>query len=73
LGIVKTSDIIASSPNGWEDAVRTAVERASRTLVGLQEVEVTRLSAKIENGTIAEYRANLTISFILDEQIPMHE
>ncbi len=73
MGIVKTSDIIASSPNGWEDAVRAAVERADRTLVGLQEVEVTRLSAKIENGKIIEYRADLTISFILDERYPMHE
>lgn len=73
MGIVKTSDVIASSPNGWEDAVREAVERANRTLAGLQEVEVTRLSAKVENGTITEYRANITISFILDEPLPMHE
>ena len=73
MGIVKTSDIIASSPNGWEDAVRAAVERANRTLAGLREVEVTRLSAKVENGKIIESRANLTISFILDEQYPMHE
>ena len=73
MGIVKTSDVVASSPTGWEDAVRRAVERANKTLVGLQEVEITRLSAKVENGEISEYRADITISFILDEDYPMHE
>ena len=70
---VKTSDVVASSPDGWEDAVRGAVERANKTLVGLQEVEVTRLTAKVEDGNISEYRAHLTSHFILDSDYPMHE
>ena len=70
---VKTSEVIASSPEGWEDAVRKAVERANKTLAGLQEVEITRLTAKIENGRISEYRAHMKIAFILDSDYPMHE
>ncbi|RJP75163.1 MAG: dodecin domain-containing protein [Candidatus Abyssobacteria bacterium SURF_17] len=73
MAIVKTSDIVGSSPKGWEDAVRAAVERASRTLIGLQEVEVTRLNAKIEGGNIVEYRAHVKIHFLLDEELPLHE
>ena len=69
----KTSEIIASSPHGWEDAVRKAVERANKTLVGLQEVEITRLTAKVEGGAIAEYRAHVKIHFLLDSDYPMHE
>jgi flavin-binding protein dodecin len=69
----KISDVIASSPHGWEDAVRKAVERATKTLVGLQEVEVSRLTAKVENGRISEYRVHLRIHFILDSDYPMHE
>ena len=70
---VKTSDVIASSPKGWEDAVRRAVERANKTLAGLQEVEITRLSAKVENGKITEYRAEMKIAFVLDSEFPIHE
>ena len=70
---VKTSDVISSSPHGWEDAVSKAAERANRTLVGLQEVEVTRLTAKVEDGKISEYRAHLRIHFILDTDYPIHE
>ena len=70
---IKTSDVIASSPDGWEDAVRKAVERANRTLVGLQEVEVTRLTAKVESGAITEYRAHVKIHFLLDSDYTMHE
>lgn len=69
----KTTDVIASSPKGWEDAVRKAVKRANKTLVGLQEVEITRLTAKVENGKIVEYRAHMKISFMLDEDYPIHE
>jgi len=70
---VKTSDVIASSPDGWEDAVRRAVERANQTIAGLQEIEITRLSAKIENGKISEYRAEMKIAFVLDSDYPVHE
>ncbi|UCD58394.1 MAG: dodecin domain-containing protein [Candidatus Hydrogenedentota bacterium] len=70
---VKTSDVVASSPNGWEDAVRQAVERANKTLVGLRGVEVTRLKAKVENGKIGEFRAHMKISFLLASDYPIHE
>jgi flavin-binding protein dodecin len=70
---VKTSEVIASSPDGWEDAVRAAVERANKTLAGLQAVEVIRLTAKVEGGTITEYRAHVKIHFILDSDYPIHE
>ena len=73
MAIVKTSEVVGSSPNGWEDAVREALERASRTLAGLQEVEVTRLNARIENGRIVEFRAHVKIHFLLDEELPLHE
>jgi flavin-binding protein dodecin len=73
LGTAKTSDLVASSPRGWEDAIRVGVARASQTLAGLKEVEVTQLTAKIEHGMITEYRAHLTISFILDSDYPLHE
>ena len=70
---IKTSDVIASSPEGWEDAVREAVERANRTISGLREVEITRLTAKVENGKISEYRAEMKIAFLLDPKYPVHE
>ena len=70
---IKTSDVVASSPDGWEDAVGKAVERASKTLVGLREVEVIRLTAKVEDGAVTEYRAHLKIHFILDSDYPIHE
>jgi flavin-binding protein dodecin len=70
---VKTSEVIASSSASWEDAVRQAVERANKTLVGLKEVEITRLAATVKDGRVAEYRAELKIHFILDSEYPMHE
>ncbi len=70
---IKTSNVIASSPDGWEDAVRGAVERANKTISGLREIEITRLTAKVENGKISEYRAEMKIAFLLDSDYPVHE
>ncbi len=73
MPIIKTSDVIASSSDGWEDAVRGAVERANKTISGLREIEITRLTAKVENGKISEYRAEMKIEFLLDPDYPVHE
>ena len=70
---IKTSEVIASSPKGWEDAVSCAVERADRTIAGIRDVEITRLSAKVVDGKITEYRAEMKIAFVLDSDFPMHE
>lgn len=53
--------------------MRLAVERAGKTLAGLREVEITRLTAKVEGGKITEYRAEMKIAFVLDSDFPVHE
>jgi dodecin len=64
--VYKVVEIIGSSPKGWEDAARNAIETASKTLRDLRVAEIGKLDVKIEDGKIVAYRARVTLSFKYD-------
>jgi flavin-binding protein dodecin len=64
--VVKVIEVLAQSAKSWEDAAKTAVEEASRTLRHVRSVYIQDFEAKVENGKITEYRINAKISFDLE-------
>lgn len=67
MSVARVSKITAASTTGFDDAVRSGLERASRTLHGITGLHVLELKAKVEQGRIAEYRVSMEVTFILDE------
>ena len=67
MSVVKFLELSAQSAQGYEDAVRQAVERAGRTLRNIQSVWVKEFEAVVENGHVTQFRVNVKISFLLDE------
>lgn len=61
--VYKIIDLVGSSPVSWEDAAKTAVERAGKTLRDLRVAEVEKLDMKVDNGTVVAYRARVKLSF----------
>jgi flavin-binding protein dodecin len=59
----KIIELVGSSPNSWEEAVKNAVTMAATTLQNLRICEVEKLDTKLENGEIVAYRARVKISF----------
>lgn len=66
MAVARITEIIGSSPKSWDDAVSNALKRANKTLRGLTGLEVTKMNASINKGKIAEYRAHIKITFILE-------
>jgi dodecin len=64
--VYRVTEVIGVSSESWEAAARNAVETAARTVRDLRVAEVTRSDVTIENGTIANYRVRLGISFKYD-------
>jgi flavin-binding protein dodecin len=62
-GVYRVTDIIGTSTVSWEDAARSAVETASKSLRDLRIAEVTKLDMKVENGKVVAYRARVSLSF----------
>jgi flavin-binding protein dodecin len=61
--VYKVIELIGTSPDSWEKAATTAVERASHTLHDLRVAEVAELDLVIESGKVTAYRAKLKVSF----------
>jgi flavin-binding protein dodecin len=67
MSIARVSKITAASPNGFDDAVRSGLERASRTLRGITGLHVLEQKAAVNNGRVSEYRVTMEVTFILDD------
>jgi dodecin len=66
--IYRVTEIVGSSAEGIDAAVRKAVERAAETLHGLEWFEVTEIRGRISDEHIAEYQVALKVGFKLDEK-----
>ena len=62
-GVYRVTELIGTSTVSWEEAARSAVETASKTLRDLRVAEIVKLDLKVENGTIVAYRARVALSF----------
>ncbi len=60
--VYKIIELVGTSETSWEDAAKTALETASKTLRDLRVAEVSELDVKIEGGKVT-YRAKLKLSF----------
>jgi len=65
MGVVKVIELVGTSRQNWTDAVDNAVVEASKTIDDILGVEVTNFTANIDNGRIAEYKADVKIAFQL--------
>ena len=61
------SEVVGTSTTGIDDAITTAVARASTTVRGLDWFEVTEIRGHLEGGEIAHYQVGLKIGFRLEE------
>ena len=59
----KIIELVGTSEKSWEDAARTAVETAGKSLEELRIAEVTRLDVTVENGKVKTFRTRLNVSF----------
>jgi len=68
MSIASVSEIIASSPNSFEDAIERGMARATKTLHNVQGgwVESQKVVCN-DQGAIAEYRVVLKVTFVLDD------
>jgi flavin-binding protein dodecin len=61
--VYRVTEVIGVSTDSWEDAARSAVETAAKTVRDLRVAEVIREDVTIENGALVNFRVRLGISF----------
>jgi flavin-binding protein dodecin len=65
MSVARVTEIIASSPKSFEDAIEDGVKRATKTLENVTSVWVKDQSLDIKKNKIAAYKVNLKVTFIL--------
>jgi dodecin len=65
--IYSISEIVGSSPDSIDDAIRSAVGRASKTLHNLDWFEVTAMRGRIDDDGHCHFQVTLKVGFRLDE------
>ncbi|AEM83480.1 dodecin [Streptomyces violaceusniger] len=63
----RVTEIVGSSTESVDDAIRTAISRASKTLRNLDWFEVGQVRGHIEDGRIAHYQVGLKVGFRLED------
>ena len=59
----KIIELVGTSDVSWEEAAKTAINTAGKSLRDLRVAEVTRNDVTIENGKITSFRTRLNVSF----------
>lgn len=67
MSVARVTEVIASSPNGVEGAVREGVRRASKTLDNIQGVWVSDIKCLVEGGEVKDWRCTLKTTFVLND------
>jgi dodecin len=67
MSIARVTELSATSETGFEDAINTAIARATKTLRGVEGAWVKDMNVLIEDGNITGYKVNVEVTFVLEE------
>ncbi|WP_312161771.1 dodecin [Phenylobacterium sp.] len=64
--VYKVLELAGSSSVGVEDAIQTAISKASATVRNIRWFEVIQVRGHVEDGKVAHYQALLKVGFTLE-------
>lgn len=65
MSVAKVSEIIASSPKSFEDAVAIGIARANKTLKNVRGAWVAEQKVDVDKGKVTAYRVTMRVTFVL--------
>jgi flavin-binding protein dodecin len=63
----RVSEIVGTSSDGVEDAVKNGIERAAKTIRHLDWFEVTEIRGHIVGGEVMHFQVGMKIGFRLED------
>jgi dodecin len=63
----RVTEIVGSSPESLQQAIRNGVARAGQTLRNVEWFEVTEIRGQVEDGAVAHFQVGLKVGFRLDD------
>jgi flavin-binding protein dodecin len=63
----RVTEIVGTSPDGIDQAVRNGIERASQTLRHIDWFEVTQVRGQAKDGVVEHFQVGLKVGFRLED------
>ncbi len=64
----RVTEIVGTSPDGVDHAIRNAVERAGKTLRHLDWFEVTQIRGQVKDGAVEHFQVGMKVGFRLEDE-----
>ena len=64
--VYKTIELTGSSPKGIDEAIASAIGKASKTVHNLRWFQVIDTRGEIEGGKVAHWQVTMKVGFTLD-------
>ncbi len=64
----RVTEIVGTSTDGVDQAVRNGVERAAKTLRHLDWFEVTEIRGHVKDGTVEHVQVGMKVGFRLEDE-----
>jgi flavin-binding protein dodecin len=65
--VYRVTEIVGSSTESVDRAIRNGIERADKTLRNLDWFEVSQIRGHLEGGAIAHYQVTMKVGFRLED------
>ena len=65
--VYKSVELTGSSRTSSDDAIRNAIERASKTIRDIRWFHVTDVRRQLDGGKVAHFQVTLKVGFTLEE------
>jgi len=63
----RVTEIVGTSPDGIDQAIRNGLERAARTLRHIDWFEVTQMRGQVKDGDVEHFQVGMKVGFRLED------
>ncbi|MGI8671402.1 MAG: dodecin family protein [Luteitalea sp.] len=67
MSVAKVSEISATSPKSFDDAIQQGLARASKTIRHIRGAWIKEQHVRCDEGRIVEHQVNMMVTFVLDD------
>lgn len=66
MSVAKVVEITSDSTEGFEDAIKTGIERSEKSLKNVRGAWISEQKVIVEDGKITRYGVTMRVSFVLE-------
>ena len=67
MSVAKIVELTCESKKSFDDAITSGIERASKTIKGIEGVWIQDQKIVCDNGKIKKYRVTMKVTFVLTD------